>query len=415
MYSPFDLNLSFSIAFVLRWITTGTLTDNHEVGITRPSIQLKLAPRWTDLVAAQIDTTMTITGRHFLADEPMLRLVTQSGRVPSMNYTGDQAIRSQDDLGELGLVYVDDPVRTTRVWYPLRETVGDVRLGFTVFPRKTTKATPPGPRIDFRDNDGGLVGSGNVFIPTVLEPTLSPSNSDSNEPIVYDLDVRWDLADAPPGTTTVWTFGEGTHIRYRGRMETLVNSVYMVGISIRSYVDPELPGFGFYYLTPPPAHFLADPMDMAREIARLYPAMKEYFDQPSDTYRVFLRESPRGFGGTAFVWSFLIEWDRGVRIGRGPGESETERESRADDLYFLVSHEMAHNWPSIQGPPGDQEDANTTWFEEGEGVGVATILSCRISERPFPADPIVMLFRYLFGRAQGSRPITKPSFLTRPA
>lgn len=368
MYSPFDLNLSFLLAFILRWITTGTLIDNHEVEISRPSIHLKLAPRWTDLVATQIDTTMTITGRHFLADEPMLRLVTESGRVPSMNYTGDQAVRSHDDLGELGLVYIDDPVGMTRVWYPLRETVGEVKLGFTVFPRKTTKATPPGPRIDFRDNDGGLVGSGNVFIPTVLEPTLSPF--DSNSPMtIYDLEVQWDLTDAPPNTSTVWTFGESAHVRYRGRMETLVNSVYMVGTSIRSYVDPKLPGFGFYYLTPPPSHFLADPIDMAREIARLYPAMKEYFDQPSETYRVFLRESPRGFGGTAFVWSFPIEWDRGVRIGRGSGESEMERESRADDLYFLVSHEMAHNWPSIQGPPGDQEDANTTWFEEGERGG----------------------------------------------
>ena len=160
----------------------------------------------------------------------------------------------------------------------------------------------------------------------------------------------------------MWTFGEGAHVVYRGTINTLVNSIYMVGTSIRSYVDPSLPGFGFYYLTKPPAHFLADPTAMARQIARLFPAMTNYFDQQSDTYRVFLRESPRGYGGSAFEWSFMIEWDKAVQIGRGPDDPE----SQADDLYFLVAHEMAHNWPTMQGPPGNQEDANTTWFEEGE-------------------------------------------------
>jgi hypothetical protein len=380
MYLPFDFNLL--LAFALRWTSTRTITD-HEVQIERPSIHLELAPRWTDHdVATRIETRMIVGGRQFRAEEPMLQLVMENGRVPSMNYTEEEAIRSHDDKGELGLVYYEVEAEGTRIWYPVRDTVGKISFGFTVYPRETTVATPPGPRVEYRSNDGGLVGSGNVFIPTVLEPSSSISNSD--EPIVYDLAVRWDLVDAPPGTTTVWTFGEGTQVRYRGRMETLVNSVYMVGTSIRSYVDPKLPGFGFYYLTPPPAHFLADPMDMAREIARLYPAMKEYFVQPSDTYRVFLRESPRGVGGTAFVWSFLIEWDRGVRIGRGSGESEMERESRADDLYFLVSHEMAHNWPSIQGPPGDQEDANTTWFEEGEGRGHCHHIVMSYFRKTFP-------------------------------
>jgi len=197
---------------------------------------------------------------------------------------------------------------------------------------------------------------GKVFVPTIAAHVGL-----SVQPL-YNISVRWDLSFSPADTETVWTYGEGQFNWLIASADALVNSVYMVGRQVHKWTTKELPGYGFYWLTEPPRHLLDDPTALAENISKLFPKMASYFDQIGSTYRVFLRESPRGYGGSAFQWSFILEWDHGVRIGR----SEDDKTGREDDLYFLISHEMVHNWPTMEGPADGSEDANSTWYEEGE-------------------------------------------------
>jgi predicted metalloprotease with PDZ domain len=197
-----------------------------------------------------------------------------------------------------------------------------------------------------------------VFVPTITDQvgaSVQPS---------YNVSVRWDLLFSPPDTETVWSYGEGQCNSLIASADALVKSVYVVGRQVYKWTTEDLPGYGFYWLTEPPRYLLNDPTALAESISKLFPQLAEYFEQTGSTYRVFLRKSPRGYGGSAFQWSFILEWDHGVRIGR----SEDDKMGQEDDLYFLISHDMVHNWPTMEGPADGAEDRNSTWYEEGEHV-----------------------------------------------
>lgn len=49
-----------------------------------------------------------------------------------------------------------------------------------------------------------------------------------------------------------------------------------------------------------------------------------------------------------------------MRIGR----SKDDKMGQEDDLYFLISHEMVHNRPRMEGQADGSENANATWYEE---------------------------------------------------
>jgi len=136
-----------------------------------PSLELVLTPRWNrdNTTAEAINVTLIVGGRRFERGQSLMEMVLENGRVPSMDYTGAEAIRAWDKEGELRLGTETVGITSLRRWSVSRETVGDIRLDFTVYPRSTTKATPPGPRIDWRENGGGLIGTGQVSGVEVLD------------------------------------------------------------------------------------------------------------------------------------------------------------------------------------------------------------------------------------------------------
>jgi hypothetical protein len=322
-------------------------------GTKQPSISLRLTPQWSedDGAITSISTRMTIDHPSFPSTQPFLRLVTSVGPTPSMDYSGEHAIAAVDEAGILELLYVDDDRSHTRTWSPTRRTKGSIILDFEVYPRITNTTTPIGPRIDFRANSGGLIGTGNVFVPTLLSDIAG-----------FKITVDWDLSLCPDSTQSVWSYGTGAHVERIGLPTDLVDTVYTVSPDLYSWTDPLKPEYGFYWLTPPPQHLISNVSAIAVEQCNLYTRYSEFFDDAGPGYRIFMREAPRGYGGGAYQWSYVFEWDKGVRIGRG----ENDTMSKLEELNTLFSHEMVHNWPRLQSSNGLADDEDTLWYTEGE-------------------------------------------------
>jgi predicted metalloprotease with PDZ domain len=99
---------------------------------------------------------------------------------------------------------------------------------------------------------------------------------------------------------------------------------------------------------------------LGERIQTLHGAMAKFFGDDAGVYRVFMRQNPyAGTGGTALPQSFMF--------GYRPSDKPT-----IEALQSLLSHEMAHNWPAMQG-----EHGATAWYSEGTAEFYSMMLSYR--------------------------------------
>ena len=91
--------------------------------------------------------------------------------------------------------------------------------------------------------------------------------------------------------------------------------------------------------------------------------MATFFGDPNANYRVFMRQNPYpSNGGTSLPESFMFGW--------GPDWKELPKGSQQS----LISHEMAHNWPTLGE---DEPHAQTAWYTEGTAEYYSSTLSYR--------------------------------------
>ena len=276
---------------------------------------------------------LVIESPNIAANGLLLSLTTLIGNVPSTDYD-EQALIITDTQGPLPFVIRDSQTSPPeRLWLPARDTEGDVTISFTAYPRHVDANTPIGPRVDLRENFGGLIGSGFSFIP--LPPTA----------ITYDIHLNWNLSLAPEGTQAVWTFGEGIQSNIIAPAQALARSVYAVG-PIRSVTDQK---FGLYWFGSPPFNVTS----LAFAVEALFGHMAPFFNDSQSTYRVFIRHSPRGYGGTAFEQSFILEYD-----------DQTSQHVSHKMLFDVLAHEMVHNWLTLELTPGMNTEL-LAWYAEG--------------------------------------------------
>jgi hypothetical protein len=305
-----------------------------------PSLNLTLTPLFdadTGHVAA-ISAAMSVQSPELRDGATLVTLALVIGNVPTSRYDGD-ALQARDDHGPLPLVQRDDDSTRERAWYLARETAGDVVLTFVAYPRNVTAETPPGPRVDLIRDQGGLNGGGATFIPTYARPDA-----------VFDLRVEWNLIGAPAGTSGVWSFGEAPVATRRAPAGELSDSFYAVG-PLKHYTSAYTPGYGMYWMGTP---HLFDITAVAMGVEQLFNHMSSFFEDPGVSYRIFFRRTARGWGGTATSWSFMLEWSDAMIDFPNPLES----------LLFLISHEMVHNWPTLQQSKDDSEEGEA-WYTEG--------------------------------------------------
>lgn len=305
-----------------------------------PALDLVLAPHGEDYVGV----TMTLDEPKLAAGAGLVKLPLTLVGIPSARYDGD-ALTARDDRGPLPLVQTEQPPTPQgvyRQWSTTRATAGDVVVSYKAPPRVVTASTNNGPLFDLRKESGGFMGAGVGFLATPM----------GEGP--YSVNLKWDLADAPTGSRGVWTHGEGD-VKVVLPAEALAFSYYGVG-PLRSYPEKSDGHFGLFWLSEPPF----DAAALGGRIQSLYAVMSDFWGERDASYRVFMRQNPyAGRGGSALGPSFMFGYN-------------AESKPTADSLQGLLAHEMAHNWPSMQGEHGD-----TAWYSEGTAEFYSLLLSYR--------------------------------------
>ncbi len=305
-----------------------------------PGLDLVLAPHGDDYVGV----TMTLDDPKLSAGAGLVKLPLILVGIPSARYDGD-ALTARDDKGPLPLIQTEQPPTPQgvyRQWSTTRATVGDVVVSYKAPPRPVTASTNNGPLFDLRKESGGFMGAGVGFLATPM----------GEGP--YSVNLKWDLADAPAGSRGVWTHGEGdVHVVLPA--EALAFSYYGVG-PLQSYPAKSDGHFGLFWLSEPPF----DAAGLGGKIQSLYAVTSDFWGEKDASYRVFMRQNPyAGRGGSALGPSFMFGYN-------------AESKPTADSLQGLLAHEMAHNWPSMEGEHGD-----TAWYSEGTAEFYSLLLAHR--------------------------------------
>lgn len=215
----------------------------------------------------------------------------------------------------------------------------------------TVKLEPVGrnPVFDLGYEDGGMTGTGFTFLPGL------PKGH-------YNYEVLWNLAHMPEGSKAAWSKGAlvvrenavtevGT---ISGEEGLLQRSVYMAG-NICSVEDAT---FGFYWLENP--DFQGE--EIARWTMQAYRKMAEAFNDEGTAYRIFARKGPaRICGGMALHRSYIFIY-------------RPDDVPSLDSLKFLFTHEMAHNWPTME----DEPYGVSTWYVEGTAEYYSLVLPWKL-------------------------------------
>ncbi|KAJ5703989.1 peptidase m61 domain-containing protein [Penicillium malachiteum] len=305
-----------------------------------PKTLLTLKPHFEHDGASYISVELRLERPQASPAQPLFEYDKFWGNVPSHPYTVDD-INAQDDAGLLSFKFqAADLANTPSLdkWFISRYVMGDLILKFNVYPRQVDITTPLGARIDLRRDHSGLMATGRWFLPRLLQ----------DQERVYTL--RWDLSEAPEGTRAIWSFGEGPGpLQKQGSWRTLFESVYMVG-PVQSFPEQSAQisqiGKAITYWF----GNLPEKMDRVKGYnSKLYPKMAEFFNDADHDYRVFFRHSIRGYGGSGFFDSYVLEFD--------------DKISEEDDsaLQSIFTHEMVHSFAVV----AESREWTTRWYAEG--------------------------------------------------
>ncbi|EIN12708.1 hypothetical protein PUNSTDRAFT_141332 [Punctularia strigosozonata HHB-11173 SS5] len=326
------------------------------VGTFSPSspplaINLTITPLFntTSGDAIALSTILSLNSLSLRAGDTLVTLPLKFGNVPANDYSGDHSLRAADEEGSIGLRSQDHEDVNKRDWLVSRDVRGTVQLSFTAMPRAVTPTTRPGPRVDLRTDQGGLIGSPVSFLPL-------PPDQDQ----LCDITFTWNMDSAPPGTSAAWTWGDGATVYRRGTLLDVLGTYLAVG-PFHSYTNAAS-NFGMYWFGEP---HIFNATQMAPLLERVYERMGSFFDDPGEAFRIFVRKSVSpSFGGSAQQWSFILEYYDGTVI-----EDEAF-------LFDLIVHAMAHNWPIMEQKEVESgtEDPDSAWYVEGMATYYAATL-----------------------------------------
>lgn len=357
-----------------------------------PSMHLLMRPLFTSTsgrpepTAIHVTMNLTSPSKRFTPDQPLLTLPLKIVTVPTARYDDDAnpivATNAQGDA--LRLSYKDeDPEVGPRLWYldkgqPDPDT--GVVLKFTAPYRVTNKTTRAGPRVELRRDvsGGGLVGQGIGFLP-VPPPVRGHGDAQFSSrgmeggqgwDEVWNVTLKWDLSESPPGTHGAWSLGDEQEVTASGTLDELISQgIFAVGY-LRRYPDwsvdlsstsPSTSNvYATYWLEPSPYNMT----QLARQTKKMYGRIANYFNS-TDPFRVFIRRIEDTWGGTGAKLSFLLEY------------SEHSAEySSALGMADLLAHEAVHEFALLDldaSDPEYQEDENT-WYIEGGASWVGDLV-----------------------------------------
>jgi len=312
-----------------------------------PSIRATLGPEFGGLdnkivtglaVKLEINDTKSKSGR------PLLQLGLNHGLTPTLRYDGD-ALTASDASGPLPLSYTDDNATDAqRIWRASRDPTGMIQVRFHAEPRKTNSSTPSGPRVDLRDDQGGVVGMGAGFIP------YPPAEED------WEVEVHWDIpSSAPAGTRYASSLGDVQDSSAVGHPSTVLSKSYFAVGQLQRWPpwDSNTTAFGPASSRSFSAYWIGtlayDPDRVSEISKRMFLAISSFFGDNDSPFRVFWRRVWVGYGGTGGYQSFIMEYSDG-----------TPEEQSEEALAFLFSHETIHEY-ALMFPARQYE----MWYREG--------------------------------------------------
>jgi len=264
-----------------------------------------------------------------------------------------------DETGPfLFTTYIDtNSSNAIRFWSAVRKPIGDVTVGPLIITPPVGLGIGNGPRVDLRrDPGGGLVGLGEGFIP---RPAVDEE---------WDVTLRWEFNEyeLPQGFRAVSSLGEGKEARIIGRPGRVVDKTYFAVGRVgrwppwdQDLVQADEGGkgngeFAMYWMGDPP------PWDMdalGKRVRNLTAAVRGFFGEPQDSFRMFWRRAARGYGGAGGFRSFMLEY-----------AEFSEEELTGEALENLIAHESIHGYALMN--PVRQEDV---WYREGIAVYYAVV------------------------------------------
>lgn len=242
-----------------------------------------------------------------------------------------------------------------------RQTQGDISATWNVPVAEASDKHEAGPGSVYgllRDQ-GGILGVGGYFIPWFSLGEKFPAT------------IEWDLSKCPQGTRAVTSFGEGPQrIEFTGNSDCLLDCIFMAG-PVKSNTNdsptqnPQRKDIcGTYWFGDLPSNLEA----VTPYATNIFPRMAEHFNDPSGSYRAFLRRTPKGFCGTAFQSSSssIIEYDPSVK-----DEDDW-------DLVRLLNRTIVSTWARVD--PEDDRGPND-WFTDGLALLYTVFLPFRFGQR----------------------------------
>lgn len=332
---------------ICRGLATLAFTAGASVAHAQPlpPLDVTLSPQASGGEATRLAVEMVLPEPALDEGEVFLRMPTTLVGVDTAAYDADE-IEASDTSGSLKLTAVDEEPGSSGVFRRYivdRATAGDVTVRYSTPPRPVSAETRNGPLFDLRAQGGGLLGAGVYFF------ALPESEQ------IYQINLDWDLSAMPEGSRGVWSLGEGEQTT-EGPASLLRFSYYAAG-PLQSHPESPDSDFHIYWLVEPP--FAID--ELADFTQTLYADMVRFFGAEDPSYRIFARRNPYpAGGGTALAQSFMFSYG-------------ADKDSSLRDLEMMLAHEMAHNWPELEG----ESHPLTAWYSEGTAEFYSLVLALR--------------------------------------
>jgi hypothetical protein len=311
-----------------------------------PKLDLLITPQYDGKQVSAVGMKLEIQEPKVEAGKVLLKMPTSAVSITVPAYA-PEAIEASDQAGKLTLTTQDEPPTPSmalRQYLVNRATVGNVTVRYTGRPRVVDEQTRNGPLYDLRSEAGGILGGAMYFM------ALPPDDR------TFQISLDWDLSQLPAGMRGVWSLGEGR--------QTLVGTTYKLFLSgvaigdVKSLPEDGRGQFAVYWLSNPPF----DMKKLASESAAIHGYMAKFFKDTGSSYHVFARRNPYPAGGGS-------GWTQSFIFGYGPGGESAS----GGDMQMLLAHEIAHNWPRLDGT----NLSDTAWYTEGTAEYYSSLLAYR--------------------------------------
>lgn len=257
---------------------------------------------------------------------------------------GSGGLQAADEAGRLELTETlekDPSGFDKRVWRIGRESQGDVTLRYRFFPRDLTDVDRCHPIFDVIQEHNGALICGVTSLMTVPEDN-------------YHIYFSWDKSNMPSDADAAAIKGQGD-FDYVGTPQDYSFSLYIAG---RFHCQQDKSGkYRVYWLDDQ----LPDREKVVDQVPRLLKVLCRFFRDEEIDYSVFFRKEPFEISnsGTAFDGGFAF------------GYSDT-MPLIMEQALSTIAHEIVHNWPHMDGEPGEKE-----WFDEGTAEFYSMVIPYR--------------------------------------